>query len=58
MDDDGSLLGAIVVNNDVTAREQMAQKLRESEEKYRKIAENISDVVWIMDFQHSAFFYK
>ncbi len=36
--------------NDITTQWQAEEKLRQSEEKYRRIAENISDVVWIVDF--------
>ena len=42
VDDAGGMLGAIVVNNDITDRWR-------AEEKYRRITENMSDVVWIMD---------
>lgn len=39
------------IASDVTRQKEAERKLRESEEKYRRIAENISDVVWTADMQ-------
>ena len=36
--------------HDVTDRQRAEEALRQSEEKHRRLAENISDVVWITDF--------
>jgi len=47
-DDEGRLKGLHGVSRDITERKQAEDALRESEEKFRRIAENISDVVWIM----------
>jgi PAS domain S-box-containing protein len=49
LDDKGKIQGAIVVNQDITELKKAEEALQESEKKYRQIADNISDVVWITD---------
>ncbi|MHB1484483.1 MAG: PAS domain S-box protein [Saccharofermentanales bacterium] len=39
----------VTIYDDVTDRMIINEKLEESEKKYRQIAENISDVVWVAD---------
>lgn len=47
-----SIVSAIVLNfKEITERKNNEEALKQSEEKYRHITENISDVVWIMDLQ-------
>jgi two-component system, cell cycle sensor histidine kinase and response regulator CckA len=48
-DDQRKFISYIGVARDITDRKKADEKLRESEEKYRRITENISDVVWITD---------
>jgi PAS domain S-box-containing protein len=48
-DESGQADGMVAIVEDVTARVQAAEALRESQERYRLIAENMSDTVWLMD---------
>ena len=51
VDDKGQPIGVLFVSRDISARKKAEEALRVSEEKYRQITENISDVVWITDAQ-------
>ncbi len=42
----GEFLGTLGVLADITERRREAERLRKSEERYRLIAENVSDVIW------------
>jgi hypothetical protein len=42
---------------DITARKKVEEALRKSEEKFRFISENISDVIWIYNFTREKFTY-
>ncbi len=47
----GELVGRLFIFQDVTETIQYQKKLQASEEKYRLIAENASDVIWTTDFE-------
>jgi len=51
---DGSVGGIIVYTEIITQLVEEREALRLSEEKYRRIAENISDVVWTTDLDFNA----
>ena len=48
-DDHGNVTGAISTARDITDRKQMEDALRDSEKKYRLIADNTADTIWILD---------
>lgn len=45
----GSLSGVVVSFTDITRRKQRERALQESEERFRQIAENIKEVLWVTD---------
>ncbi|MCJ2165198.1 PAS domain S-box protein [Pseudodesulfovibrio sp. S3] len=48
-DNAGKTLGIEGIATDVTARKHAEELLRASEEKYRFLTENITDIIWTMD---------
>ncbi len=48
-DAEGRPEGLMGVTRDVTERKEMEAVLRESEKRYRLLAENVTDVIWVTD---------
>ena len=46
---DGEFLGHVGLSPDITERKQAEDELRNSEEKFRQLAENTSEVFWMMN---------
>ncbi|CAM3868675.1 PAS domain S-box protein [Mesobacillus zeae] len=53
----GKKTGSIVFARDVTAKRKADQLLRESEERFRQLAENINDIFWIKDIETGEYIY-
>ncbi len=48
----GKVSGIVGVITDITERNQVARALRESQERYRFLAENSADIIWRLDQEH------
>jgi len=54
---DGRVSGAVIMHVDVTDRMLAQARMRESEERFRQLAETISEVFWIFDPLHDSLLY-
>ena len=48
-DEEGKLTGAVHMSRDITKQKETEMSLRESEEKFRFLAENMADMIWVVD---------
>ncbi len=56
-DEAGQVIGIYGVSRDITRRLQAEQELLESEMRYRILADNMVDVIWLYDLQEQRFTY-
>ncbi|MGC8492266.1 MAG: PAS domain S-box protein [Syntrophobacteraceae bacterium] len=47
LDSSGAILGAVAIFRDITEHRRAEEALKKSEERFREIAENINEVVWV-----------
>lgn len=56
-DENGKPIRIVGVSQDITDRKKAEQALRESEERFRQLAENIKDVFWLLDWTEQKIIY-
>jgi PAS domain S-box-containing protein len=54
-DSTGAIVGIVGVGRDITEQKRAEQKLRESEEKYRMVVENMNEVVYMVSLDGDPF---
>ncbi|MDD2499006.1 MAG: diguanylate cyclase [Desulfitobacteriaceae bacterium] len=57
VEDDGKVLGVLGIGLDITEKKNSELALKRSEEKYRLVAENTSDVIWVFNLNKNRFSY-
>ena len=50
-DEKGELIGIVEIVTDVTERHRAEEAMRQSEQKYRELFENASDMIFVLDFE-------
>lgn len=56
-DEQGKVVSYLAIKENITDRKLTEEKLRQSEEKYRLLAEHINDVIWVYNFNQLKFTY-
>ncbi len=56
-DKEGQTAGLVCVARDITLRKQAEQVLRDSEERFRQLADNIREVFWMTDVEKNEMIY-
>lgn len=58
LDGEGRVIAASKIARDITGRIQIQQRLSESEQRFRLLADNMSQLAWIADREGSLFWYN